>query len=61
MFGSMLGGRAYVIPADALPYLGRGLSLAVFELASLLRAESGGRLMAGQQQVPDFTLSASAR
>jgi hypothetical protein len=40
-----LGGRAYVIPADALPYLGRGLSPALFEPDSLLRAESGGRLL----------------
>ena len=39
-----LGGRAYEIPADALPYLGRGLSPALFELSSLAGAESAGRM-----------------
>jgi hypothetical protein len=36
-----LGGTGCVIPADALPYLGRGLSPALFEPASLLRADGG--------------------
>lgn len=39
-----LGGKAYDIPADALPYLNRGLSPGLFELSSLQRLESGGRL-----------------
>lgn len=39
-----VAGRAYEIPADALPYLGRGLSPSLFEVSSLLAAESGGRL-----------------
>jgi hypothetical protein len=39
-----LGGRAYVIPADALPYLGRGLDPGLFDIASLLRDQAGGRL-----------------
>ncbi len=39
-----LDGQAYDIPADALPYLGRGLSPALFEVSSLLSLESGGRL-----------------
>jgi hypothetical protein len=37
-------GRAEYIPADALPYLGRGLAPSLFDLASLRRAETGGRL-----------------
>jgi len=39
-----LGGKAFEIPADALPYLNRGLSPALFELSSLAGAESAGRL-----------------
>ena len=39
-----VGGSGYEIPADALPYLNRGLSLALFDLGSLARLESGGRL-----------------
>ena len=39
-----LGGRTYVIPADALPYLGRGLDPGLFDIASLLRDQAGGRL-----------------
>jgi hypothetical protein len=38
------GGSRYDIPADALPYLGRGLSPSLFDLAALRRAETGGRL-----------------
>jgi hypothetical protein len=33
-----------VIPADALPYLGKGLDPSLFDLGLLERAESGGRL-----------------
>jgi hypothetical protein len=39
-----LGGRTYVVPADALPYLGRGLSASLFDLGSLLRDGAGGCL-----------------
>jgi hypothetical protein len=39
-----VGGSAYEIPADALPYLNQGLSLALFDLGSLAKLESGGRL-----------------
>ena len=39
-----LGGRTYVVPADALPYLGRGLDPGLFDIASLLRDQAGGRL-----------------
>src|SRR5215468_8948434 len=35
-----LGGRTYVIPADALPYLGRGLDPGLFHIASLLRDQA---------------------
>jgi len=38
------GSRADYIPADALPYLGRGLNPDLFSLAALRRAESGKRL-----------------
>lgn len=40
----VVAGQAYEIPADALPYLGHGLSPSLFEVSSLLAAESGGRL-----------------
>jgi hypothetical protein len=40
------GGRNYLIPPDALPYLGRGLDPGLFDAATLasLAASSGGRL-----------------
>jgi hypothetical protein len=38
------GGRSYVIPDAALPYLGRGLDLNLFELSALQRLEQHGRL-----------------
>ena len=39
-----LGGTTYVVPADAVPYLGRGLSPGLFDIASLLHDQPGGRL-----------------
>jgi hypothetical protein len=39
-----VAGQAYEVPADALPFLGHGLSPALFEVSALLAAESGGRL-----------------
>ncbi len=39
-----LGGKAYVIPAAALPYLGRGLDLSLFEVPLLAGREAGDRL-----------------
>ena len=44
VFSLRTGRRDLLIPADALPYLGRGLSPSLFDLASLRRAESGERL-----------------
>jgi hypothetical protein len=38
------GGHAEEIPADALPYLGRGLDPSLFDLSVLQRSESLGRL-----------------
>ena len=42
--GLSLGAHQYYFPADALPFLGRGLSLSLFSLADLGRAEKDGRL-----------------
>jgi hypothetical protein len=39
-----LGGHSYVLPDDAVPYLGHGLDPSLFEVSALARAESGGRL-----------------
>jgi hypothetical protein len=39
-----LGRTVFEIPQTALPYLGRGLDPDLFQLSSLLRAETGGRL-----------------
>jgi len=39
-----IGGRDYVIPAAAVPYLGRGLAASLFDVSALRRAERGGRL-----------------
>lgn len=39
-----LGGQTYEIPAAAIPYLGRGLALNLFDLGRLRGAERDGRL-----------------
>jgi hypothetical protein len=39
-----VGHRTYLIPVEALPYLGHGLAPSLFELSALERAEHGGRL-----------------
>jgi hypothetical protein len=39
-----LGGAAYEVPYDALPYLGRGLDPALFKVSALLGGEKAGRL-----------------
>lgn len=39
-----LGGASYDIPYSALPYVGRGLDLRLFEVGALLAQERGGRL-----------------
>jgi hypothetical protein len=39
-----VAGQAYEVPADALPFLGHGLSPSLFRVSSLLNAESAGRL-----------------
>jgi hypothetical protein len=62
-----LGGRTEVIPADALPYLGRGLDPGLFDLNVLQRAESGGRLpvlvtfRGHRPGLPGVTLTGSGR
>jgi hypothetical protein len=38
-----VGGRAYELPAAALPYLGRGLDLSLFDVAALAKAETGAQ------------------
>jgi hypothetical protein len=38
------GGQGFVIPLTALPYLGHGLDLSLFDVNALLRTEQGGRL-----------------
>ncbi len=37
-----LGQRAEIIPADAQPYLGRGLDPSLFDVSSLQREQTGG-------------------
>lgn len=39
-----LGGKAYVLPAAAVPHLGRGLDLSLFDVQALRKAESNGRI-----------------
>src|SRR6185437_1675922 len=39
-----IGGRDYVVPAAAVPYLGRSLAASLFDVSALRRAERGGRL-----------------
>jgi hypothetical protein len=38
------GGQGFVIPLTALPYLGHGLDLSLFDVGALLRAERAGRM-----------------
>ncbi|WP_328456344.1 MULTISPECIES: hypothetical protein [unclassified Amycolatopsis] len=45
-----LGGRDYEVPGTALPYLGRGLDLSLFDVKALL---AGGQVAAAER-VPDF-------
>ncbi len=53
------------VPAAALPYLGRGLSPALFQLSALEKAESGGRLpvrvrfSGSLPQIPGLTVTSS--
>jgi hypothetical protein len=60
-----LGQQRYDIPADALPFVGHGLSPGLFSLTSLRRAETGGRLpvrvsYAGRRPVlPGITITSS--
>lgn len=60
-----LGSLTAEIPADALPYLGRGLDLSLFELGALRRAEAGGKLQvrltfAGRRPaLPGITIASS--
>jgi hypothetical protein len=44
MLSLRLGGQAYVIPAAAVPFLGRGLDPGLFRLGALVSREAGGRL-----------------
>jgi hypothetical protein len=66
VFGLHAGRHALFIPAAALPYLGRGLMPSLFDLASLRRAESGGRLPVQmsypgrQPDLPGVTITRSA-
>lgn len=39
-----VGGQTYVVPADALPYLGRGLDPSLFSVSRLLDLRAHGRL-----------------
>src|SRR5216683_4267543 len=39
-----LGGKTYVLPVTAMPFVGRGLDPGLFEPAALAKAESRGRL-----------------
>ncbi|HEY1641322.1 MAG TPA: hypothetical protein VGG35_11590 [Streptosporangiaceae bacterium] len=63
---SMRHGSAITeIPAAALPYLGRGLSPALFQVSALEKAESGGRLpvrvrfSGSLPQIPGLTVTSS--
>jgi hypothetical protein len=39
-----LGGKSFVVPLTALPYLGRGLDMSLFNVSALRQAERDGRL-----------------
>jgi hypothetical protein len=62
-----LAGKDYAVPADALPYLNRGLSPGLFELNSLVRLRSGGRLpvqvsyRGAVPSLPGVTITSSGR
>ena len=44
MMGFGIGGHEYEVPAVAVPYLGRGLGLALFDVRALAASEAGGKL-----------------
>jgi hypothetical protein len=66
MVSLKFGGQVTEIPLDAVPYLGRGLSPALFQLSALKKAESGGRLpvrvtFAGHRpSIPGLTVTGSS-
>jgi len=65
IIGLKLGRLTAAIPADAVPYLGRGLDLSLFEPGALQRAEAGGRLPVrvrfggGRPMLPGVTITSS--
>src|SRR5262249_58367893 len=44
LLGLTMAGRSYLLPPDAMPYLGRGLAPSLFDAASLASREPAGRL-----------------
>jgi hypothetical protein len=44
LVGLSLGGRTYLLPPQALPYLGRGLAPSLFDVTALASQERAGRL-----------------
>jgi hypothetical protein len=68
--GSLLGlsmaGQSYLLPPQAMPYLGRGLGPSLFDLAALARRERAGRLpvalafRGGVPNLPGVTITHAA-
>lgn len=65
-FAISIGGTAYQIPVDAMPYLGRGLDPRLFSVRALASAEKGGKLpvhvayRGTTPQLPGVTITSAA-
>src|SRR5215469_6905362 len=63
LLGLSMAGRSYLLPPDAMPYLGRGLAPGLFDAAALASRESAGRLPvtvafnAGVPRLPGVTIT----
>jgi hypothetical protein len=66
LIGISLAGKSYLIPPQAMPYLGRGLDLSLFDVAALVGRERAGRLPVtvtyrrGVPRLPGVTLTHTA-
>ena len=66
LLGLTMGGRSYLLPPDAIPYLGRGLTPSLFDAAALASREPAGRLPVtvafngGVPKLPGVTITHAA-
>ena len=66
LLGLSMAGRSYLLPPDAVPYLGRGLAPSLFDVGALASRERAGRLpvtvgfRGGVPKLPGVTITRAA-